>query len=996
MPATPGGRKAPVPPERAKQAGITLLTGHFVGRADELSSLERILDRLDRGCPGVIEVAGEPGIGKTRLLTELAARAGARGHLVLSGAASEFENDLPFSVFADALDEYVAGLAPGWLTTLDGAVQAELAHVFPSLSALAADQQVSSQHERYRSHRAVRALLEHLAQSRPLVLVLDDFHWADPASVELFGALLRRPPAAAVLTAVALRPPQTPERLAITLERAHRSAAVTRVDLRALTLDEARQLLGERFDVARAALLYQDSGGNPFYLEQLARSPARAPQFTSAAEISLAGLDVPAAVAASLAEELTLLSDVGRLVLDGAAVAGDPFEPELAAAAAATSEAAAMQAVDELLGLDLISTTDVPRRFRFRHPLIRRAVYEATAGGWRLGAHERCAEALAARGASAAARAHHVERSARQGDLGAVGILREAGEATARLAPESAARWFGGALRLLPQIAPAEDRAELLLARSQSLAAAGHFTDSHQAALEAVAIVPGQPGALTTTVATACASVERFLGRYEHAHARLVRALRLLPEPAWVERAELLIELTLNEFYRSRCEAMRDWAASAVSAARKTGDAALIAAAAVMPAFADAMTGPTQTARSRRAQAAALVDELPDEELSLRPDAAGWLAIAEVYLDLYAEADAHASRALRLARTSGQGDPLHRYYPVLPRVWYVRGKLAEATEVLDGAIEAGRLLGSPPALAGNLFNRSVVALAAGDLDIALATAQESVDLARDLDDGFVTAWAAARLADVLFETGQPGRAVDLLLARAGGEGLTLIPGGWRAYCLELLTRCWLALDRPAKAGRAAALAEGIAAAVRLPLATAWAGRAAATVTLDAGDAVLAAERALASADAADAAGAPIEAALSRTIAGRALAEAGEKDRAVAELQRAAAALDACGAWRYRQSAERELGKLGHRPHRRTRPGKANGAGIESLTGRELQVAWLVVDRKTNPQIAAELFLSQKTVETHLRNIFHKIGVTTRTALARAVERTDPTAPPRPS
>ena len=91
---------------------------------------------------------------------------------------------------------------------------------------------------------------------------------------------------------------------------------------------------------------------------------------------------------------------------------------------------------------------------------------------------------------------------------------------------------------------------------------------------------------------------------------------------------------------------MRDWAAPAVSAAKEVGDAALIAAAAVMPAFADAMTGPAETARSRRAQAAALVDELPDDELSLRPDAAGWLAIAEVYLDLYAEADAHASRAL--------------------------------------------------------------------------------------------------------------------------------------------------------------------------------------------------------------------------------------------------------------------------------------------------------------------------------------------------------------
>jgi DNA-binding NarL/FixJ family response regulator len=377
------------------------------------------------------------------------------------------------------------------------------------------------------------------------------------------------------------------------------------------------------------------------------------------------------------------------------------------------------------------------------------------------------------------------------------------------------------------------------------------------------------------------------------------------------------------------------------------------------------------------------------------PDAAGWLAIAEVYLDLYAEADAHASRALGLARASGQGDPLHRLYPVLPRVWYVRGKLAEATELLDGAIEAGRLLGSPPALAGNLFNRSVVALAADDLDIALATAQESVELTRGLDEGFVTAWAAARLADVLFETGQPSRAIELLLGRAGGEELSLIPGGWRAYCLELLTRCWLALDRPGQAGRAAARAEVMAAAVRLPLAAAWAGRAVAAVALEAGDAALAAERALASANAADAAGAPIEAALARAMAGRALAETGEKDRAVAELQHAAAAFSACGAWRYRQSAERELAKLGHRPHRRTRPGTSDGASVESLTGRELEVARLVVDRKTNPQIAAELYLSQKTVETHLRNIFHKLDVTTRAALARAIERTDPAASQRP-
>src|SRR5512146_1865969 len=224
----------PYRPGVREQEGVILPTGHFVGRADELGWLERLLDELARGHPSAVEVAGEPGIGKTRLLGELAARAEARGHLVLSGAASEFEHDLPFSVFVDALDEYVAGLDPDRLAVLDDAVQAELAHVFPSLSALAGGRQVSPQHERYRSHRAVRVLLEHLAQTLPLVLVLDDFHWADSASAELLGALLRRPPAAAVLTAISIRPRQMPERLAAALEQAHRAAALTRMELDAL------------------------------------------------------------------------------------------------------------------------------------------------------------------------------------------------------------------------------------------------------------------------------------------------------------------------------------------------------------------------------------------------------------------------------------------------------------------------------------------------------------------------------------------------------------------------------------------------------------------------------------------------------------------------------------------------------------------------------------------------------------------------------------------
>src|SRR5205823_8543327 len=454
---------------------MSLLTEHFVGRTEELGSLDEILAEVDEGRAAAIELIGEPGIGKTRLLAEFARGADTRGRLVLVGSASELERDLPFSVFVDALDEYLRALDPSRLARLDEDVRTELAHVFPSLSALATAREVALQHERYRSHRAVRALLEDLAKTRPLVLVLDDFHWADSASIELLGALLRRPPAAPVLIAVAVRPRQMPERLAAALERAHRAAALTRVELGALTPVEARELVGERVDV-----LYEESGGNPFYLEQLSRSLTGDRASSRSPEVALGGIDVPSAVAASLNEELSLLSDSARRVVGGAAVAGDPFEPELAAAAANASEAEAMDAVDELLQLDLIRDTDVPRRFRFRHPLVRRAVYETTPAGWRLGAHERCAQALASRGAAAARRAHHVQRSAREGDADAAAVPREAGEAAVRRAPASAAPAFADALRLLPHAA-VEERIELLRARSGVLTAVGRFVDSHAA-----------------------------------------------------------------------------------------------------------------------------------------------------------------------------------------------------------------------------------------------------------------------------------------------------------------------------------------------------------------------------------------------------------------------------------------------------------------------------------------------------------------------------------
>jgi DNA-binding NarL/FixJ family response regulator len=968
---------------------MALLSEHLVGRAEEIGSLDRLLVELESGEPSAIAVVGEPGIGKTRLLGELAARADDRRQIVLFGSASELERDLPFWVFVEALDEYVQALDPRQLSSLDDDVRAELARVFPSLAGLAAGAAPPFQHERYRSHRAVRELLTRLAATKPVVLVLDDLHWADSASIELLGALLRRPPAAAVVLALGMRSRQIPDRLSAALEHAHRADSLRRIELRPFSRRESAEFLGEAVERRRADALHEESGGNPFYLEQLARSFDRAMRTgTPSSELLLGDIGVPSSVAAALAGELALLSDGARLVLDGAAVAGDPFEPELAASAAGRPEAFAMQALDELLQFDVVRQTDVPRRFRFRHPLLRRAVYESTRPGWRLGAHERSARALAARGAPLPARAQHVERSARQGDMVAVATLREAGEAAAHRAPASAAHWFDVALSLISDVAPTEERVELLLARAGSLAAIGQFADSHSALLESIALVPREGTGLRVRLTTACAGVEHLLGRHEEAHARLLNTLENLEHSGSPEAVALMIELAVDGFYRMEYEPMCEWAKRALIAARPLRDRPLTAAALATLAYAAALSGAMSEADSHRSEAAAIVDALPDEELALRLDAGVNLAAAELDLERFAEAGAHAERAMSVGQATGQSDIVPILVYTTAWVRRRRGELAESGELLDGAVEGARLSGNAQSLAGNLLNQSLTALAAGDLELALNAAEESVDLTSHLDQGLVSASAGLALAAVLCERGEAARAVDAMVGHAGGADLVRIPAAWRANWLELQTRCWLALGRLDEARRSAASAEQCATVFGRRLAAAFADRAAAAVALESHDPATAAGRALASASAADEVGVPIEAALSRTLAGRAFAKAGDRRRASIELTRAAADLHSCGAVRYRDQAEQELRHLGHRVQRRTRRGKAGGVGIETLTERELQIARLVVDRQTNPEIAAGLFLSQKTIESHLRNIFHKLGVTSRVELARAVEQAD--------
>lgn len=941
-----------------------------------------------------MQVVGAAGIGKTRLLSEFARRADARGHIVLRGSGSDLHRDLAFWVFVDALDEYVEGVEPRRLRleNLDADVRTGLAHVFPSLTGLGGGTP-GLQDERYRTNRAVRELLERLAATKPLVLILDDFHWADPASVDLVASLLHRRPAAAVLIVLAARPHQVSPRLATALERAVRDGELERLTLGPLTSDEARELVGEAGDDAHARALYDESGGNPFYLEQLARSPRRSTTAIEDGAVSLAGLQVPPMVAAGLAEELGLLSIGTRRVLEGASVAGDPFEPELAAAAAGVGEQDAMEAIDELVRQDLVRLTDVPRRFRFRHPIVRRALYETTPAAWRIGAHERAATALAQRGAAAGAYAHHVELSARIGNVDAIASLTEAGDRAAQRAPATAARWFAAALRLLPDAASTSQRVLLLSRNASALAATGQLAGAHAALLESLAIVGPEPTALRVKLSTTCARVEHLIGEHERAQARLETALTELVGADSPEAVGLMMELAMGAAHRMDYESMRAWADRAARAGRRLDDPALRAASVAALARAGAFAGATAQALDVCDETAALVDALSDEQLARRLDAATYLAGAETYVHRFDAAQRHAERAMAVGLATGQGQFFPLLLGTLGSLWSLRGQLAGAAEPLDGAIEAARMTGNAHTVAWALFGRSMVALQAGDVELARATAQEGVDLAGDGRPSHLSAWAAMALAGALLHSGEPQKAVDVLTDSAGGAELPLTTPNWRAHSLELLTRCLLAADRPEAARRAAACARATAGPLPLALPMAMADRAVAAVALQDGEAGTAAELALRSAEALEQVGTPIEAAVSRTLAGRALAAAGEHDEAVAQLERAVLDLNRVGASRFRAATERELRKLGRHIHHRTRPGQAGETGVASLTERELQIARLIIDHQTNTQIAAALFLSKKTIESHIRNMFRKLDAGSRAQIATAVERADRVAAP---
>jgi DNA-binding NarL/FixJ family response regulator len=962
--------------------GVSHLVTPLVGRAQELDAIDTALGAMDGRRGLCLAFAGPLGLGKSRLLRELEERAEARGDLVLAAQGSELEAGIPYGVISDAIDDYLGALPVPTLARLTDGLAGELAPVLPALAQeLTAPSAQTIEAERYRTHRALRALLTRLAERRPLVLLLDDLHWADAETVELVAHLIRHPPPRNLL-AFAYRPAQLPAGLLATIARARRDGRCELLELKPLSAAESSKLLAADLPLDVRSALVRESGGNPFFLEQLARStPGEA---AGAAQPERIDVDVPPAVIVAIQGELASLAAPERELLAGAAVAGEPFEIDLATAAAGADEQAALPALDAVLARDLVRTADSPRRFVFRHPLVRRAVYQTAGAGWRLAAHRRMVAALRARGAPLARIAEHVERSARPGDEQAFATLREAGQAAAAHAPATAARLFAAALELLPD-GRDERRLELLVSLSTALGAAGRLDEASESLRELVGELPVDRHDLRSRAVTFCARIDHACGRQGEARALLERTLSKLPESRSREAAALTLELAMDHLFTADFESMRTRVEEALALARELGDPLLEAASLAGVAHATQNSRDVPSSLAAADQAATILDGLDDGSCAPLLETFWWLAVAEDSLERWDACLRHVERGIQLARRFGVSFVFVALTHILALTLGWQGRFGRAREAAQETVEAAHLSGNDTSITYAYTTQCFVHNQAGEAHEAVRAGEIAADLGRSLHRGLFVSLPHANLGAALLAAGEPERAhAQLLEARSRGA------------LDHYVGRCWweiwmsgaeLALGRLDDAARWAHAAEQTADEMGLAGRVGAARLAVAAVHLARGDHADAAAAAFEAAALLEGGGRPSDAARARILAARALAALGKSDRAVGELERARATLQELGAPRLADQAAHELRKLGVRVARAgARGGPAPGVG--SLSARERQVAQLVAAGRTNREIGSELHLSEKTVANHLTRVFAKLEISSRSALAAAVSRED--------
>ena len=978
--------------EMSRRGGSPVL----VGRAAEMATLAAAFEAVRQGGPAALLIGGEAGVGKTRLISEFAVEARAAGGRVLTGGCLELGADgLPFAPFTAMLRdlvretgaEQIIGLLPG-----SGRAIRELARLLPELAGGAAPALVPPAVEpapgeaRARLFEEFLTLLERLAVERPLVVVIEDAHWADRSSRDLIAFLIGYQRALRnVLIVVTFRSDELHRThpLRPLLAELARIDWVERTELPRLTRGQAEELaaavLGRSPERALADSLYERAEGNPLFTEELLACPD--------------GCDmIPGSLADLLQAAVRRMPDSTQEALRVASAgSGGISHPLLAKVTGRTEDELTTAIRPAVTGNVLVTTAD---GYAFRHALIREAVHEDLLPGEHSSVHTRFAlaieadPALVCDGRADIERAHHWYAA-----HNTTGALTSAWQASAQasrsVAHAERLMLLERVLELWEQVPDAAERIGADHVRVlEEAAEVARDAGEHQRGLAFTELALARVNEATDPVRLALLLSQRhtfrrdlgLLARGEDQD--LDRALALVPESASTDARTKLLLAAVHYGCHEGGPHFRDWADEALRLARETGDrdseAQALAALAVIEAGPVGLAAPGSEPLRLLAEARQLAEQagayqpvikLVIYESHLLCGAGEYERAAVVARAGIADAERHG-----LARTRGAFLAINVAEPLL----YL-GRWDEAMDVTERALDL-----APPSLTrvGLWIMSGWIALARGDTATAArrAAASRAVLSGVAYDDQEHLPQAILGIELALAAEG-PAAAVAVAAEALGRFDLSASSPRYVWPLLVSAAAVAAAVPPRAAAGDAAAgllgrlrtLAEKLE--VSGPVQRAWQlSYAAVDPQGDAVDRLAAADEAAAAWEAIKQPY-PAAIALARGAA-IALAGPGGREAAAARLRRAAPIADRLGA---RPLAD-QIADLARRAGD-TPAGAAASADRLGLTGREFEVLRLVAAGQSNRDIATALFISPKTASVHVSNILGKLGAATRTEAA---------------
>ena len=941
----------------------------ILGRDAELAALSAAAEAAETGHGAFVLVEGPAGIGKTTLLRMACARPKVPGPRILTARGLALESGFAYGIARQLIEPVRASAGPGeWDELLDGAAGLA-ARVFDWAGAGSVEDDVP-----YATTHGLYWLAANLAARRPLVIAVDDAHWADAPSLRWLTHLAARVDGLPIALLLAVRSGQDEPTV---LDELRACPACTPLPLRPLdseaTAALVRERLGGQADAELCRACHDYTGGNPFLLESLAtalREPGSGDPLARVASLA------PEPVARAVLRRVNQLGEGAGRLTRALAVLGGPAPVRHAAALAGQDLPDAARLADGLRAADVLAPGSV---LEFAHPIVRAAVYESIPAGERALAHAQAARLLERDGADAERIALHLLHSEPGGSAQVVALLRAAAQAASgRGAPGPAAAYLRRALDEPPDPA---DRPALLLELGLALAAE-RSPAAPDALTEAVELTPAPPEQATAALLSA-----RLLGIWGHHDSAAVICRDALARPGGPGPAAdgLEAELFANAMIN----------AAAIGGALERAQGRL------------ASPGRSSAWRVNGALVAAAAAQPPGDAL-----------------DLLAPVLASGLRDV-------PPDSLTAVYALLALIW--SEELATASDICEAVLSAARRRGSMSMVAHASCLRSMIMRRLGRFDDAAADAALALDFKLATSPPLAVAWAAGLCIEPLTRLGRLGEADAVAAAAAGREpppgwihtltflqargalrvaqrrhaealeDLLTAGAGWRALGIDnpaaaswrtAAAAAHTALGHPQDAAALAAEQLALARKVGTPAVLGAALRAHA-VAADGGHSEhpqhagrsgqsLAGESLTEAVSLLETTPARYELALALADLGAWLRRSGRRTDARAPLRRALDLAERTGAAPLAERARRELLAAGARPRRTAL------TGPDALTSAERRVAGLAVDGLSNRQIAQHLFITQPTVETHLRHAFHKLGITSRAGLPAELARELPT------